>query len=84
MCSDGIADNLSNSEIANFVYTFRNPRECLKNIVNKIYDIEKQKLENKTNNPPQHLKQNKNFKDTLKGSKDNISAVVIENESEGR
>ncbi len=84
LCSDGIADNLSNLEISNFVYTFRDSRECLKNIVNGIYEIEKQKLQHRTNNPPSYLKDNNNFTSTLKGSEDNISGIIIENESEGR
>lgn len=84
LCSDGIADNLSNSDISNFVYTFRNSRECLKNIVNGIYEIENKKLESKTNNPSEYLKRNTNFKPTLKGSGDNISGIIIESESEGR
>lgn len=84
LCSDGIADNLSNSEIASFVYTFRNSGECLRNIVNGIYEIENQKLKNKTNNPPQYLKGNSNFTYTLKGNGDNISGIIMENGSEGR
>ncbi len=84
LCSDGVADNLSNPEIAGMMYTFRNSRDCLKNIVNSIYEIENKKLQRGTNNPPQYLQNNSNFKNTLKGSGDNMSAVIIENEGEER
>ncbi len=79
MCSDGIADNLSNKEISDFVYTFRNSGECLKEIINGIYEIGNKKLQEKTNYPPPYLKNNSNFKDTLKGNEDNISGVIIDN-----
>lgn len=85
LCSDGIADNFSNSEIADYIYKFSDSRECLMNIVNGIYDIEKQKLTSRTNNPPQYLESNSNFKDTLKGSGDNMSAIIVEKgDSDGR
>ncbi len=81
LCSDGIADNLSDPEIAYLMYSYRNAGDCLKNIVNSIYEIENQKIQKGTNNPPQYIQNNNNFKNTLKGSGDNISAIVVENES---
>ncbi len=84
LCSDGVSDNFSNPEIAGFVYTFRNSTECLRQIVNGIYDIENKKIKKGKNNTPKHLKNNNNFTDTLKGSEDNISAIIIDNEGEER
>ena len=77
LCSDGISDNFSNSEIANLMYTSRNSRECLKNMINAIYEIENKKQLEKTNNPPEYIKRNRNFKDVLKGAEDNISAIIM-------
>lgn len=84
LCSDGVSDNLSNHEIGSLVYTFGNSNECLKNIINVIYNIENKKEKNRTNNPPNYLENNDNFYSILKGNQDNISAVIIENESEER
>lgn len=84
LCSDGVADNLSNEELGSIVYTLRDSEECLRNIVNAIYHIEYQKAKNTSNNMPEYLKNNRNFKDKLKGNQDNISAIVIDSESRGR
>ena len=84
LCSDGIADTLSNPEIRDLVYTFRNPQECLKNMINAIYNREQQKIKYATNNPPQYLQNNNNFKSTLKGSQDNMSGIIIENKGDER
>jgi len=78
LCSDGIADNLSNSEIGSLIYTFRNSGECLRNIINVIYSREKEKNIKGSNNPPRYLVGNSNFYPTLKGASDNMSAVIIE------
>ena len=81
LCSDGIADNLSNSEIGSLVYTFRNSDECLRYMVNIIYDdIECKKQKDGNNNPPRYLTNNDEFKSTLKGARDNISGIIVEKE----
>lgn len=78
LCSDGIADTLSNSELGSLIYTFRNSGECLRNIINVIYNREKEKNIKGSNNPPGYLVGNSNFYPTLKGASDNMSAVIIE------
>lgn len=81
LCSDGIADNLSNSEIGSLVYTFGNSDECLRYMVNIIYDdIERKKQKDSNNNPPRYLTNNYKFKSILKGASDNISGIIVEKE----
>lgn len=69
LCSDGISDTLTNEEISKFVYTYKNSSECLKHIINEIYEKENQKQKQGHNNPPNYLRKNVEFKGTLKGSR---------------
>lgn len=84
LCSDGIADTLSNPEIRDLIYTYKNSKQCLKDMINVIYDRERNKIRYGTNNPPDYLQNNKNFKSVLKGSQDNMSGIIIENEGDER
>ena len=84
LCSDGIADTLSNPEIRDLIYTYKNPKQCLRDMINVIYDRETDKIKYATNNPPQYLQKNHNFKSSLKGSQDNMSGIIIENKGDER
>lgn len=85
LCSDGISDTLTNKEIADIVHVCKNPAECLKHIINRIYEVEKEKHKTGHNNPPKRLEGNKWFGEMLKGSEDNMSAIIMEKgENDGR
>lgn len=85
MCSDGVTDTLTNKEIAGMVYTYRNSAECLKHVVAGIYKRANEKLKKGHNNPPEYLKANSEFKNTMKTNEDNISAIIVEKgEDDGR
>lgn len=85
LCSDGISDTLTNKEIADIVHVCKKPVECLKHIINKIYEAEKEKHKTGHNNPPKRLEENKWFGEMLKGSEDNMSAIIMEKgENDGR
>lgn len=83
LCTDGIADNLSNIELGSLMYTLKDSRECLKRIIDIGYKIEEQKIQKGRNNPPAKLENNSNFTNKLKGSRDNSSAVIIEKNDKG-
>lgn len=85
LCSDGVSDTLTNQEIAGLVYTYRNSAECLKHVVNGIYQRANEKLQKGHNNPPSYLIGNSQFKNTVKTNEDNISAIIVEKgDSDGR
>lgn len=85
LCSDGVSDTLTNSEIGRLMNVYSNPVECLKSIVNSIYTRQKEKEQKGHNNPPAYLRGNSLFNNGLKGSGDNISAVIVEKgDSDGR
>lgn len=78
LCSDGVSDTLTNQEISGLMYTYRNSAECLKHIINSIYQRDNERIINGHNNPPAYLRKNNEFGDKLKGNRDNISAVIVE------
>ncbi len=84
LCSDGIGDNLTRQDIRDVFFTKTNARECLKNVINKIYEIQKQRQTLGNNNPNQNIKGHNEFNQSLKGARDNISGVIIENKGEER
>lgn len=85
LCSDGVSDTLTNQEIAGMIYTYRNSAECLKHVVNGIYQRADEKLQKGHNNPPSYLIRNSEFRNTVKTNEDNISAIIVEKgDSDGR
>ena len=84
LCSDGIGDNLTQKDLREIFYTKRNARECLKSIVNKIYQLQREKQQKGTNNPNKYLEGHNQFNETLKGTADNSSGIVIENKGDER
>ncbi len=85
LCSDGVSDTLTNQEIARLIYTYRNSAECLKHVVNGLYQRADEKLQKGHNNPPMYLRGNREFRNTVKTNEDNISAIIVEKgDSDGR